>query len=148
MSNSLTSSAQLLDNFMVTVQIHKVTLVKNLASIYNCKLPVHCLQLYSLPVSLELQEKLGVVQPFISLQAEWKQTTQCTQMLQHEGKKGDAYPYSMLLPVPEMHSMITTKGVPLLPSSFLQLTKLSMRKYRCITNCGALQMMFWLKHNA
>jgi len=45
MSNSSTSSAQLLDNFMVTAQIHKVTSILTLVSIYNCKLPVHCMQL-------------------------------------------------------------------------------------------------------
>jgi len=80
---------------------------------------------------------LGEVQPFVS-QAEWKQKTQRTQMLQREGNKGDAYPYSILLPVPGMHRMITTEGVPLLPSLFLPLTKLSsqsMKKYRCVTNC-------------
>jgi len=80
---------------------------------------------------------IQMVQPFVS-QAEWKQTTQRTQMLQHEGNNGDAYLYSMLLPVPGMHRMTTTEGVPLLPSSFLQLTKLSsqsVRKCRCVTNC-------------
>jgi len=71
---------------------------------------VHCLQLlpwgaYKIQFTsitttvLELQEE---VQPFIS-QAEWKQTTQHSQMLQHEGNKSDAYPFSMLLPVPGMH---------------------------------------------
>jgi len=54
-----------------------------------------------------------------------KQATQRTQMQQHEGNKGDAYPYSLLLPVPGMHRMITTEGVPLLPSLFLQLTNIS-----------------------
>jgi len=38
-----------------------------------------------------------MIQPFVS-QAEWKQATQRTQMLQYEGNKGDAYPYSILLP--------------------------------------------------
>jgi len=33
------------------------------------------------------------------------------EMLQREGNKGDAYPYSILLPVPGMHRMITTEGV-------------------------------------
>jgi len=77
--------------------------------------------------------------------------------IHHEGNKNDFYAYSML-PVSLKHRMIITEGVPLLPSSFLRLTKLSsqsMRKYIWVTNClwinGAgypMHMMLWLRHNA
>jgi len=147
----------ILDNFMVTAQIHKVTLVTckvtSMVSIYNCKLPVHCLQL--LPCWEEGAYKiLWKHSSPVSQQQCWsyRKSWERFNLLYHRQNRNKQHNthkcYNMketrvmlqcfFLHVPGMHRMITTEGVPLLPSSFLQLIKFSsqsMRKYKCVTNC-------------